>query len=198
MAYRAVELFSLLGAEPETVAVVQSEPDWEPRLSWLMEQGPFKHVNVISGHKDLRAHYDVAFSVFYDRILPPWLIDRIGLPLNLHPAPLPRYRGVRPINWALKNGEREHGVTIHRMTYGVDDGPIYGRVTFPIWPEIDEVRDVYERMLVEARNLMKEVIPRLHEIEPYEQDHDEATINRSADNHLLGDRSDWTREVSVL
>ena len=40
-------------------------------------------------------------------------IDSCKNIINLHNSPLPKYRGVRPINWALKNGEHSHGVTIH-------------------------------------------------------------------------------------
>ena len=49
---------------------------------------------------------DLCFSVFYDKIIKEWFIKKCEQILNLHNAPLPRYRGVRPINWALKNNEK--------------------------------------------------------------------------------------------
>lgn len=45
--------------------------------------------------------------------------------LNVHLAPLPRYRGRHPLHWALINGESAFGVTIHRMTAEIDGGDIY-------------------------------------------------------------------------
>lgn len=45
--------------------------------------------------------------------------------LNVHLAPLPRYRGRHPLHWALINGEREFGITIHQMTLEIDEGNIY-------------------------------------------------------------------------
>ena len=36
--------------------------------------------------------------------------------LNLHGSLLPKYRGCAPINWAVINGEKETGVTLHLMT----------------------------------------------------------------------------------
>ena len=44
--------------------------------------------------------------------------------LNVHLAPLPRYRGRHPLHWALINGETEFGLTIHRMTPEIDAGDI--------------------------------------------------------------------------
>jgi methionyl-tRNA formyltransferase len=43
---------------------------------------------------------------------------------NLHPGPLPRYAGLNAVSWALYNGERQHGVTVHKMVPEIDAGPI--------------------------------------------------------------------------
>jgi methionyl-tRNA formyltransferase len=43
---------------------------------------------------------------------------------NLHPGPLPRYAGLNSVSWAIYRGEREHGVTLHRMQPTIDAGPI--------------------------------------------------------------------------
>ena len=52
------------------------------------------------------------------------LLDQYAC-LNVHLAPLPRYRGRHPLHWALINGEPEFGVTIHQMTHEIDAGDIY-------------------------------------------------------------------------
>jgi methionyl-tRNA formyltransferase len=44
--------------------------------------------------------------------------------INVHGGPLPKYRGRLPSFWALLNGERETGVTVHFMNEELDDGPI--------------------------------------------------------------------------
>jgi methionyl-tRNA formyltransferase len=64
--------------------------------------------------------------------------------LNLHFGPLPRYRGVAPIAWALINGEAATGVTLHHIRVGVDNGPIISSKSVPIHPE-DSGRTVYDR-----------------------------------------------------
>lgn len=45
--------------------------------------------------------------------------------LNIHPAPLPRYRGRHPMHWALINGEKEFAISIHKMEKEIDAGDIY-------------------------------------------------------------------------
>lgn len=47
--------------------------------------------------------------------------DRI---INVHIGHLPHYRGRAPINWAIINGERKIGITVHLMTKDIDAGPI--------------------------------------------------------------------------
>jgi hypothetical protein len=122
------------------------------------------------------------------------VVDRI---LNLHNGPLPRYRGVSPINWALKNGETSHGVTIHEITEGIDDGPIVAQATYSIHPDIDEVVDVYHRALRFGQLLFEETMPRLDEIHARPQDHSAATYYSGKQNALLGDRRGFTRAQSA-
>jgi len=44
--------------------------------------------------------------------------------LNLHTALLPKYRGLMPSFWVLKNGETETGVSVFYVDEGIDSGPI--------------------------------------------------------------------------
>jgi methionyl-tRNA formyltransferase len=140
---------------------------------------------------------DLALSVFYDKIIKEWFIKKCGRILNLHNSPLPKYRGVSPINWALKNGERFHGVTIHEITPRIDDGPIYSQVLYSIYPEVDEVRDVYTRALEYGWTLFTQTMPLLHKITPTPQNHAEATYFSSALNSRLGERRGFTRAESL-
>lgn len=44
--------------------------------------------------------------------------------INIHPSYLPAYRGQHVVNWAIINGEKETGVTIHYIDEGIDTGDI--------------------------------------------------------------------------
>src|SRR5215469_584964 len=184
----------------ELIAIVpvMPEPTWTESLAgWGRANG----VRVIeSGHyRDLPetsavdGAVDLAVSVFYDKIIKAWFIEKCKKIINLHNGPLPRYRGVSPINWALKNEEQEHGVTIHEITPGVDDGPIISQVKYSIYPEFDEVVDVYKRALAYGWVLFEQTICLIDNIRPQQQNHQKATYYSKYDNLALAERSGFTR-----
>lgn len=178
------------------VVPVIPEPAWITSLTnWanneripIVESGDFRDLPVL----DEPGSIDLAISVYYDRIISKSFIESCDRIINIHNAPLPRYRGVAPINWALKNNEQEHGVTIHEITEGIDDGPIVAQVTFSIYPERDEVIDVYNRALAFAWTLFEQTIPVMKEITPRAQDHANATYYNRKDQARLGDRRNFT------
>ena len=51
---------------------------------------------------------------------------------NLHPGPLPERAGLNIPSWALYEGAETHGVTLHRITAGVDEGAIAFEERFPL------------------------------------------------------------------
>ena len=52
--------------------------------------------------------------------------------LNLHTALLPKYRGLMPTFWVLKNGEKETGLSVFLVDEGIDSGPIVVQKRVPI------------------------------------------------------------------
>ncbi|MFJ6459545.1 methionyl-tRNA formyltransferase [Streptomyces sp. NPDC091387] len=67
--------------------------------------------------------------------------------INVHTSMLPKYRGPIPINWAIRNGDREIGVSIHWMESEFDSGGILAQesgialrddvVPGVLWGEVD-------------------------------------------------------------
>lgn len=45
--------------------------------------------------------------------------------LNIHPGPLPEWRGPDPVYWMMKLGEREFGITLHEVSTEFDTGDIF-------------------------------------------------------------------------
>lgn len=138
---------------------------------------------------------DLVFSCFYDKIIKQWFIDKCEKILNLHHAPLPRYRGILPINWSLKNKEKKHGVTIHEITQGIDDGPIISQVDYSIYESFDEVEDVYRRATEYAWTLFQQTMPILYKIKPIPQDDSISSYYSKEDSNLLGDRFSYNRKI---
>jgi methionyl-tRNA formyltransferase len=56
------------------------------------------------------------------------------VPLNVHPSLLPRWRGAAPIERAIMAGDPRTGVSIMRLTAGLDSGPICAAAQEPIHP----------------------------------------------------------------
>jgi UDP-4-amino-4-deoxy-L-arabinose formyltransferase/UDP-glucuronic acid dehydrogenase (UDP-4-keto-hexauronic acid decarboxylating) len=78
---------------------------------------------------------DLLLSVFYRDLLADRVLRAARLAaLNLHPSLLPAYRGRAPLNWALVNGERETGVTLHHMVAKADAGDIVAQRKILIEP----------------------------------------------------------------
>jgi methionyl-tRNA formyltransferase len=85
--------------------------------------------------------------------------------LNLHFGPLPRYRGVAPIAWAIINGETATGVTLHHIRIGVDNGPIISSHSVPIRAE-DTGRTVYDKCSTAGIDLFRAAWPRVRRRTP--------------------------------
>ncbi|WP_122464765.1 phosphoribosylglycinamide formyltransferase [Brevundimonas lutea] len=89
----------------------------------------------------------------YMRLLTPWLVDRWeGRMLNIHPSLLPLYPGLDTHARAITAGDAEAGCTVHRVTRGVDEGPILGQARCPILPD-DTPESLAERVKVLEHDL---------------------------------------------
>lgn len=67
-------------------------------------------------------------------IFPAALLDRFpGRAFNLHPAMLPDYRGPGPIESLVLHGKADEfgGITLHRLSEGIDEGDIVGQRRLP-------------------------------------------------------------------
>lgn len=66
----------------------------------------------------------VAVCSGFNRLLPPSVLGRKIVFINVHYALLPKYRGHHAAMWAILNGETTHGMTIHLMDARMDAGPV--------------------------------------------------------------------------
>ena len=98
---------------------------------------------------------DLLVVVSYHTIIKEPILSKYTI-INAHGAPLPKYRGRAPINWAIINGEDYTGVTVHFIDPGIDTGDIILQEKVPIKDDdttIDVLKkslDYYPRMVSEA------------------------------------------------
>jgi len=79
------------------------------------------------------AELDVAVVCAFGQLIAEPLLSETEM-LNIHPSLLPRWRGAAPIERAIMTGDAETGVTIMRLTEGLDSGPIALQQATPIEP----------------------------------------------------------------
>lgn len=101
---------------------------------------------------------DLIVSCGYKYIIPSKIFD---IPkfrsINIHPSYLPKYRGQHVINWAIINGEKETGITVHYIDEGVDAGDIIVQKKVPILFE-DTAKMLHDRIYCEAIELLQHVL----------------------------------------
>jgi methionyl-tRNA formyltransferase len=83
--------------------------------------------------------------------------------LNIHPSLLPRWRGAAPIERAIMSGDERTGVSIMRLTEGLDSGPVCAQAIEPIAPD-----DTYGSLSPRLEALGADLLTRaLEESPPY-------------------------------
>jgi methionyl-tRNA formyltransferase len=139
---------------------------------------------------------DVILSYTFPYRLPESIltIPRLGA-VNLHPSPLPRYRGPNAHRMLYDGGETL-GATLHRTATGFDTGPILSRreVPLPLDLSVESVSDLWNDLLCMTLN---EGMEQLIAGEPgVPQDEEEASYAASftPEEHWL----DWRWPAAVL
>jgi len=74
------------------------------------------------------------FSIINPYIIPDsFLMDKnVVLALNYHDSFLPKYAGVNSTTWAIINNEKKHGITLHKIAAGIDEGDIVVNLSIDI------------------------------------------------------------------
>jgi phosphoribosylglycinamide formyltransferase 1 len=144
---RGLELAQAAGLETAVFSLAD-EPDREKRdeavASWLEER-----------------EVDLIVLAGFMELLTPGFIRRFpGRIVNIHPALLPSFAGLRAIAQALEYGVRIAGVTVHFVDEGVDSGPIVLQEAFEL-PYHRDIEAMSEREIDAIEELFHEVEHRL-------------------------------------
>jgi len=106
--------------------------------------------------------WDLGIVVSFGKIIPGEVINlfKRGI-INVHPSILPKYRGPNPIRWQILNKESESGVSIMKITEGVDEGDVLMIRRFPLSGEetYAELREklisIGKKTLIEALEIIE-------------------------------------------
>jgi methionyl-tRNA formyltransferase len=119
---------------------------------------------------------DLSIVVAYGHLLPREVIalPRLGT-LNIHASLLPRWRGAAPIQAAMLAGDEETGVSIMRMVYELDAGPVLFEERTAIGP-YETAGDLTERLSAMGAEALVETLALLELGEIRERAQDEALV----------------------
>jgi methionyl-tRNA formyltransferase len=142
----AVGVLRRLAASPHRPVLVITRPD-RPRgrgrrlaappvaeaareLGIALEQPPSVNDPAVRERLAELAPEVICVTAYGALIKEPLLSDY--LMLNVHPSLLPRWRGAAPIERAIMAGDDRTGVSIMRVTAGLDSGPVCAQASEPI------------------------------------------------------------------
>jgi len=120
---------------------------------------------------------DISVVVAYGKIIPENIINlpKLGS-INIHYSLLPKYRGASPVESAILNGDKETGITIQKMEYKMDTGPIIIQKKIKIEP--NETTPLLHKVLIKnGAELLVKILPDFinGKIKLISQNKDEAT-----------------------
>lgn len=109
---------------------------------------------------------DVILVAFCSQILSRKVINvpKYGC-INIHRSMLPKYRGPQPVFWALLNGERSVGVTVHFIDEKIDTGVIIAQREINVLPHDTEPM-LLRRCAEAGADLVVETLNKLGKDEP--------------------------------
>ncbi len=110
--------------------------------------------------------FDLFIVVAYGKILPQQLIDIPPLgTLNIHYSLLPRWRGASPVEAAILAGDSETGVSIQKMVFKLDAGPVIAEARIPIEPD-DTTPTLRGKLIPLGANLLASILEQLQSHHP--------------------------------
>jgi len=204
----AVPSLDALAESPHEVVGVITQPDrargrgqkvtFAPVKARALERGipvlqpeRLKADEFLNPFDALRA--DLCVVAAYGRILPQLLLDRprLGM-INVHASLLPRWRGAAPIHRAILAGDAETGITIMRVVFALDAGPMLARSVVPIGD--DETSVSLEGRLADAgARLVVDVVDRLAAGPVIEDEQDESLVTYAARIERADGQVTWAR-----
>ena len=101
-----------------------------------------------------RADPDAVIVCAFGALISEPLLSEHDL-LNVHPSLLPRWRGAAPVERAITAGDERTGVSIMRLTAGLDSGPVCLAESIAIEPD-----DTYGSLAERLQSLGGELIAR--------------------------------------
>ncbi|MFH7828781.1 bifunctional UDP-4-amino-4-deoxy-L-arabinose formyltransferase/UDP-glucuronic acid oxidase ArnA [Kluyvera chengduensis] len=141
---------------------------------------------------------DVIFSFYYRNLLSDEILNLAPQgAFNLHGSLLPKYRGRAPLNWVLVNGEKETGVTLHRMTHRADAGDIVAQQTVAI-ADSDVALSLHRKLCAASQTLLGDALPKIRSGQTQERAQDDTQATYVGRRTPEDGRLTWEKPAQEL
>ena len=96
-----------------------------------------------------RQNGQVIISLSWRRFISKQIYSKFKHAINIHPAILPKYKGVHPLPLIITNNEKVHGITAHLIEEKIDEGKIIMIKKFKInkFSTNESLQDLYNKHL---------------------------------------------------
>jgi len=153
--YSAVALQTILSGDSRKVYVVTDKHEGGSPVEKLAREHGLD-VSYYPTLPDLSGAIGLCSS--FDHLIPQDIITKFaGNLYNLHPSLLPQYRNVSPVQYAIALGDKVTGITLFRISPGIDDGEIIAQATETIL-ESDTTSTLTPRLFAQGGQLFLDAI----------------------------------------
>ncbi|WP_027236679.1 MupA/Atu3671 family FMN-dependent luciferase-like monooxygenase [Leisingera caerulea] len=184
---------ALLARGHQIRAVVSQDADIR---AWAADKG----LTLLEKPADLTGGFDWLLSIANLTVIPDEVLALAAKgAVNFHDGPLPHYAGLNTPNWALINGEAQHGITWHLIEGGVDEGDILAQRMFDVAGD-ETAFSLNSKCYAAAMDSFGEVVTQLEtgELNRQKQDLSQRRLFRKSDRPAAGGMLDLNRPAAEL
>lgn len=163
------------GDLPVTVAAVISNRPNAPGLAFA-QKANIPTTTIDHKEFDSRESFDQALAKEIDKYSPnlvilagfmriltaEFVVHFSGKLINIHPALLPKFKGLNTHQRAIDAGEKEHGASVHMVTPELDEGPVVLQARVAVLAN-DTAESLAARVLEQEHKLYPAAINKLIE-----------------------------------
>ncbi len=162
----------------------------------VMQPETFRDESVVLELKSLRP--DILIVAAYGLILPQNVLDipKYGC-LNVHASLLPRWRGAAPIQAAILANDEVSGISLMRMTAGLDCGAVFSTTEVAI-REDESAGELHDRLAVAGGDLLVRDLQRILDGDIVPVDQDETRSTYAAKIRKQDAELDWSLPAEML
>ncbi len=163
----------------------------------VIEADNINEPTLVSQLADLNAELGIVIA-FGQKIGPELLAAIPAGFINLHASLLPRHRGAAPFQWTVIHGDQKAGVTVFRLTAGMDAGPILTQRWTYVRPQ-ETAAELHDRLARIGPDAVRAAVELYRDGRiPEGQPQDPALATRAPKLRKSDGWIDFTRPAAVL